>query len=108
MAVLFTALMMRMLNDGIVEGMMNKILKPRIIVPFVLVTVLSPFLFTYYKVILWVIAGISLFAVFVALFIVFAVVVIRLIECVYKNEWLDMKDAFSYIKQLKNDIKELF
>ena len=108
MAVLFTALMMKMLNDGMMEGMMNRLLKPRIIVPFVLVTVLSPFLFTYYKVILWAIAGISLFAVFVALFIVFAVSVIYLIECVYKNAWLPVKDAFGHIRQLKNDIKDLF
>ena len=112
MAVLFTALMMKMLSDGIMEGMMNKLLKPRIIIPFVLVSILSPLVFLYHKPILVTILGMSLLVVlvvvFAALFIVFAVSVIYLIECVYKNEWLDAKGAFGYIRQLKNDIKDLF
>jgi len=86
---------------------MNKLLKPRIVIPFVLVAVLSPLVFTY-KVMLGVAIGISLVVVFAVLFISIAVSVIYLTECVYENKWMSVKIVFSHIKQLKTDIKELF
>ena len=88
--------------------LMSRLLKPRIIVPFVLVVVLSPLVVTYHETILGTIIGMSLLVVFVALFIVFAESVIYLIECVYKNKWIPASDAFGFTKSLKNDIKELF
>ena len=87
---------------------MNKMLKPRIIVPFLLVSILSPLVFLYHKPILGTIIGMSLLIVFAALFIVFAESVIYLIVCVCKNKWMPVKDAFGFIKSLKTDIKDLF